>query len=146
MKENNNKNVDFLNTIYKTSEMGIIGIDDVIDKVESESFRNILVEQREEYNKILKSCEELFDAYGMKEKELGTMTKLNSKVMSEVKLMTNDSDEVIAKMMMEGTNKGIIKINKNINENKVEDEEALELAKKLIKVMEHNLDEIKIYL
>jgi len=146
LKEENNKNVDFLNVIYKISEMGIIGIDDVIDKVEKREFREFLMEQREEYNEILKESEHLFDAYGMKEKELGTMTKVNSKVMSEVKLMTNDSDEVVAKMMMEGTNKGIIKINKAINENNVEDEEALKLAQKLIKVMEHNLDELKIYL
>jgi len=146
LKEENNKNVDFLNVIYKISEMGIIGIDDVIDKVEKREFREFLMEQREEYNEILEESEHLFDAYGMKEKELGTMTKVNSKVMSEVKLMTNDSDEVVAKMMMEGTNKGIIKINKAINENNVEDEEALKLAQKLIKVMEHNLDELKIYL
>jgi len=118
----------------------------IIDKVEKREFREFLMEQREEYNEILKESEHLFDAYGMKEKELGTMTKVNSKVMSEVKLMTNDSDEVVAKMMMEGTNKGIIKINKAINENNVEDEEALKLAQKLIKVMEHNLDELKIYL
>lgn len=145
LKENN-KNVDFLNTIYKISEMGIIGIDDIIDKVENANFRELLMEQREEYDKILRESEKLFDAYGMKEKELGAITKVNSKVMSEVKLMTNDGDDAIAKMMIEGTNKGVIKINKAINENKVEDEEALSLAKKLIEVMEHNLEKLKIYL
>lgn len=145
LKENN-KNVDFLNTIYKISEMGIIGIDDVIDKVENANFKEFLMEQREEYDKILRESEKIFDDYGMKEKELGTIAKVNSKVMSEVKLMTNDSDDIIAKMMIEGTNKGVIKINKAINENKVEDEEALSLSKKLIEVMEHNLEKLKIYL
>lgn len=142
----NNKNIDFLNTIYKTSEMGVVGINDVIDKVSKENFRDYLNEQREEYNKIMKKTESLFTSFGMKEKELSTFTKVNSKVMSEMKLMTNSSDETIAKMMMEGTNKGVIKINKTINENNGIDPEALSLAEELLEIMEHNLEELKIYL
>lgn len=138
--------MDFLNTIYKTSEMGIVGIDDVIDKASKEDFRNILNEQREDYNKILQDAIRLYTAYGMEEKELNALVKMNSKVMSEMKLMTNNSDETIAKMMMEGTNKGIIKINKTMNENPDADEEAIKLAKKLLKIMEHNIEDLKIYL
>ena len=142
----NNKNIDFLNTIYKTSEMGIVGINDVIDKVQKEKFRDFMNEQREEYNKILKKAEELFTSFGMEEKELNTFVKVNSKVMSEMKLMANSSDETIAKMMMEGTNKGVIKINKAKNENSDVDQEVIELAEELLKIMEHNLEELKIYL
>lgn len=141
-----NKNVDFLNTIYKTSEMGIVGINDVIDKAQKEEFRDFLNEQREEYNKILKKAEELFTSFGMQEKELSAFVKANSKVMSEMKLITNGSDETIAKMMMEGTNKGVIKINKAMNENKEVDQEVNDLAQDLLTVMEHNLEELKIYL
>lgn len=141
-----NNNLDFLNVIYKTSEMGIVGINDVIDKASKEEFRDFLNKQREEYNKIMKKAETLFTSYGMKEKELSTFTKVNSKVMSEMKLITNNSDQTIAKMMMEGTNKGIIKINKTINENENVDNEALDLAKELLEIMEHNIDELKIYL
>lgn len=141
-----NKNIDFLNTIYKTSEMGIIGINDVIDKSSKEEFRNLLNEQKDDYNEILQDAIKLYTAYGMEEKELNAFIKMNSKVMSEMKLMTNSSDETIAKMMMEGTNKGIIKINKTMNENPDADEEAVKLAKKLLKIMEHNMEDLKIYL
>lgn len=140
------KEIDFLNTIYKTSEMGIIGINDVIEKVEKEKFRDLLNQEREEYNSILKASEKLFASYGKEEKELGVIPKASSKVMSEMKLMTNSSDETIAKMMMEGTNKGIIKIRKAINENKQTDAEIVKLAENLIQCMEHNLEELKIYL
>ena len=141
-----NKNVDFLNTIYKTSEMGIVGINDVIDKAQKEKFRDFLNKQREEYNKILKKAEELFTSFGMQEKELSAFVKANSKVMSEMKLITNGSDETIAKMMMEGTNKGVIKINKAMNENTDADQEVSDLAQDLLTIMEHNLEELKIYL
>ncbi len=105
----NNKNINALNTIYKTCEMGIIGINDVIDKTKKEEFRDFLDNQRGQYNKILKKAEELFSSFGMEEKELGTMAKINSKIMSEMKLVTNNSDQMVAKMMMEGTNQGVIK-------------------------------------
>ena len=142
----NNKHIDFLNSLYKTCEMGIVGINDVIDKATKEEFRNFLNDQRKEYNKILQKCEKLFADYGQEEKELSKMAKVNSKVMSEMKLMTDKSDNMIAKMMMEGTNKGIIKINKDINENVSADEQIINLANELLEIMENNLEELKIYL
>ena len=141
-----NENIKFLNIIYKTSEMGIIGINDVIDKTKKEKFRDFLSKQREEYDKMLKKTEELFTSFGMKEKELGLLVKANSKMMAEMKLMPNATDEAIAKMMMEGTNKGIIKLNKAFNENKEIDKEVKELGNELIKIMEHNYEQLKIYL
>lgn len=126
--------------------MGIVGINDVFDKVKKEEFRDFLCEQKEEYKKILKKAEELFTSFGMKEKDLGTLVKVNSKVMSEMKLMANNSDEMIAKMMMEGTNKGIIKLNKAINENVDVDEEVKKVGLQLLEIMEHNYEHLKIYL
>ena len=51
MKEQNNTNIKFLNLIYQNAEMGIIGIDTVIKKVESEAIAKLIKEQRKEYEK-----------------------------------------------------------------------------------------------
>ena len=141
-----NKNIDFLNTIYKTSEMGIVGINDVIDKAKKEEFRDFLSSQRKEYENTIKEATKLFASFGLEEKELNNLVKINSKIMSEMKLLKDNSDNMIAKMLMEGTNKGIIKINKAQNENDNIDEEVLKLAQKLLNIMENNLDQLKIYL
>lgn len=138
-------NINFLNSIYKTCEMGIIGINDVIDKVKKEKFRDLLNKQKEEYNNILKDSQKIFLDFGQKEKELGSITKVNSKIMSEMKLI-NKEDSYIAKMMREGTNNGITKITKAVHENKEADHEILELADKLLNLMEHSLEELKEYL
>ncbi len=142
----NNKNIDVLNTIYKTCEMGVIGINDVIDKAQKEDFRDFLNIQRTQYNEILKKVKDLFTSFGGEEKELGAMVKLNSKLLSDMKLVTNNSDQMIAKMMMEGTNKGVIKLNKTKNENKGIDDELLKVLDELLKLMENNLNKLKIYL
>ncbi len=144
MKEN--KNINFLNDIYKIVEMGIIGINDVIDKAKKNEFRDLLEHQRREYREILNECETIFTSYGAKERELGMMTKMNSKMMSEMKIHKNDEDCVIAKMMIQGTEKGIEKLEKVMNLYNDEDEEALNLAQKLLDFLKHNLLDLKIYL
>ena len=142
----NNKNIEFLNSIYQISEMGVIGINDVIDKVSKSDFREFLESQRAEYDEVLRESEGILTSYGAKEKELGMMAKMSSKMMSEMKLMKNNDDTEIAKMMVEGTNKGILKINEAMNSYNEEDEEATKLAQKLVRILENNIDGLKIYL
>lgn len=141
-----NKNIDFLNSIYQIVEMGVVGINDVIDKVSKSEFRIFLEEQRKEYDEILNECETIFTSYGAKEKELGAMTKLNSKVMSEMKLMKNQDDSIIAKMMAKGTTKGIEKLESAMNSYNESDEEAFSLAKKLLNTLKNNIENLKVYL
>lgn len=136
---------NFLNSIFKTSEMGIVGIDDIIENVKDNEFSKVLLHQREDYEKIIKKCDKLFKDNHFIKKDLGAMTKASSKIMSKVKLMKNENDSKIAKMMIEGTNKGIIKINKGLNENE-DAKELKKLALDLLKIMENNLNDLKIYL
>lgn len=45
MKEKQNDNIIFLNLIYQNAQMGVIGIDAVIDKVENEELAKLIKEQ-----------------------------------------------------------------------------------------------------
>lgn len=141
-----NKNIEFLNTIYQIVEMGVIGINDVIDKAQKSEFHAFLENQRKEYDEIIKESETIFASYGAKEKELGKMVKINSKVMSEMKLMKNKDDSEIAKMMAEGTSKGIVKLESAMNAYNESDEEAFKLAEKLLASLKNNIEGLKIYL
>ena len=66
MKEN--KNIEFLNSIYQIAEMGVIGINDIIDKVKKSEFREFLESQKNEYEEVLNESEVILSAYGAKEK------------------------------------------------------------------------------
>ena len=115
-------------------------------KAKKEKFRELLEHQRDEYNTILKESEQIFLAYGAKERELGKMVKMNSKMMSEAKLFKKDDDSTIAKMMIEGTMKGIKKLESCISTYNEEDEEAYDLSLKLLDMLKHNIRDLKIYL
>ncbi len=138
--------VEFLNYIYKNAQMGVIGIDDVITKANNEKFIKLLKSEREEYQTICNEAENILKKYGKQNEEIGVMAKMSSKMMSEMKMLKDDSDETIAKMMMEGTNKGIIAITEKINSYNIKDAEIVVLATKLKATLEKNVDELKKFL
>lgn len=145
MKEKQNDNIIFLNLIYQNAEMGLIGIDTVLKKVEDEKLAKLINTQRKEYEKFCSDVKDILIKYGAKEEEIPKLKELSSKVMSEVMSMGKD-DKEIAKLMMEGNQKGVIEIQEQLNTKTIEDEEIVELAKRLLETEEHNREEFKKYL
>ena len=145
MKEQNNTNIKFLNLIYQNAEMGLIGIDAVIKKVESDKIAKLIKEQRKEYVQFLDDAKKILLKYGAKEEEISKLKNLSSKAMANVMTM-GKSDKEIAKLMMEGNQKGELEITAELNEYEGNDEEILDLAHKLLATEEHNREEFKEYL
>lgn len=143
MKENSN--IKFLNLIYQNAQMGLIGIDMVIKKVENEKIAKLIGEQKKEYEKFLSDAHEILIKYGAKEEEISKLKELSSKVMATFMTM-NKSDKEIAKLMMEGNQKGVLEITAELNNYDGSDDEILSLARRLLATEEHNREEFKTYL
>ena len=140
------KEVEFLNYIYKNAEMGVIGIDNIITKVQDEKFEELLNNQKNEYVNICTETENILKKYGKQNEEVGVVAKVSTKVMSEMSLLKENSTQSIAKMMVEGTNKGIVEIVEKINAYSNSDAEITVLANKLKNTLEKNIDDLKKYL
>ena len=125
--------------------MGLIGIDAVIKKVESDKIAKLIKEQRKEYVQFLDDAKKILLKYGAKEEEISKLKNLSSKAMANVMTM-GKSDKEIAKLMMEGNQKGVLEITAELNEYEGNDEEILDLAHKLLATEEHNREEFKEYL
>ncbi len=145
MKEKQNENIIFLNLIYQNAQMGLIGIDAVMDKVEDEKVAKLIREQREEYEQFCKDAREILIKYGAKEEEIGKLQQLSSKIMSEM-MTINKDDKNIVKLMMEGNEKGVIAVKEKLNAYQGHDQEIIDLAKKLLDTEEHNREEFKEFL
>ena len=143
MKENSN--IKFLNLIYQSAQMGLIGIDMVIKKVENEKIAKLIGEQKKEYEKFLSDAHEILIKYGAKEEKISKLKELSSKVMATFMTM-NKPDKEIAKLMMEGNQKGVLEITAELNNYDGNDEEILSLARRLLATEEHNREEFKTYL
>ena len=146
MKKNTSNEVEFLQILYKNSEMGVIAIDNIISKVKNEDLEDLLKSQKDEYNHFCGEIENVLKKYGKQNEEVGTMAKVGTAVMSEISLLKDDSIQNIAKMMIEGTNKGIIELTEKINSFEVDDAEIILLANKLKEIEENNVEKLKKYL
>ena len=145
MKEQNNTNIKFLNLIYQNAQMGLIGIDMVMKNVENEKVAKLIGEQKKEYEHFLEEARKILIKYGAKEEEISKLKNLSSKAMAGLMTM-GKGDKEIAKLMMEGNQKGVLEITAELNQYEGDDEEILDLAHKLLATEEHNREEFKQYL
>jgi len=132
--------------LYQNVDMGIVGIESIEDKIVSRSLLKVIMGQKEEYktlrSELLKYCKK----YDVQDKDLSPMAKVSSEIMSNMKLMMDKKDSHIAKMMMEGTNKGLIQLEELLNHYTGNDKELIALIEKVLKQEKENNDELKIFL
>ncbi len=137
---------EILLKLYQNVEMGIVGIEAIEDKIESRSLAKLILNQKKEYEVLKEKLVSLCSKYNVEDKELGSLVKISSDVMVTMKTLIDKSEHTIAKMMMEGTNKGLIQLEELLNNYQGKDEKITELIKETIDLEHQNNEELKIYL
>ena len=127
-----------LNDIIKTSQMGINGINVVMDKTSEPALRQALKVQRREYSDIEQQAKLLAQRKGYKIDQIKPITRRMGAMMSKAQLMAGEPDSKIAGMMIQGNTRGIIKGYKNLNQFPPSDQRVSNLAHKLIDFEETN--------
>ncbi len=127
-------------------KMGISSIDDVLEYVGGDEFKNKLTVCKKEHDKLDKEIHELLDKYEDDGKEPDLLAKGMSWMKTNVKLAVNDSDETIADLMTDGCNMGVKSLNKYLNKYKAADEVSKDITKRLINLEEKLAIDIRKYL
>lgn len=140
------KEIEFLQFIYQNAKMGIVGIDDIKSHIEDDDLKKLIARQRSEYESISNDAITILADLGKDEKDISKMSKIMSYMMVNMEMLKDDSKSNIAKLMIEGSNKGVIQINKKLNDYSNVNPKIIKLAKKLLATEEHNIDDLKIYL
>ena len=127
-------------------KMGISSIDDVLDKVKSDSLRQYLVDCRNEHVRLQEEIDVLLENYQDDGKEPNPIAKGMSWVKTNVKLAVEESDETIADLMTDGCNMGVKSLNKYLNEYEAANEKSKDICKKLINLEQKLTTDIRGYL
>lgn len=135
-----------LNYIRQNLDMGIDGITKVIPYAKSASFRNALENQLSEYRDLALEADSLLSQNGGEEKNASPMAKLGADIVTNMKCMGYDEDSKIAEDMIRGTTTGITKLSRHLGEYQNANLEIIELSKKVIRVEEKNVEEMKEFL
>lgn len=139
-------NAEFLNYIYQNSQMGISAIELLTGKIENASFSNQLNTQLKEYKSIHQTAADKLRSLGNEEKDLPKLAELGATMSITAKTLTNHSPSHISEMMMQGSMMGIIDVTKNIKKYSNASQDVKDLADKLLKTEQQNIENLKQYL
>lgn len=137
---------DLLNSTYQGAQMGCEGINHLIQLTDDTSFRNALENEFEEYQQIISSANEIMQEQSSKPKDLGLMAKASSYISTSLDTLMDKSTSHMAEMMIEGNTMGITQITKDIKEYQGQDKRVMNLANKLLKTEQANIEEMKNFL
>ena len=98
-----------LNELYKIVAMGIIGIDEVKGHIEDKALAKTMVDAKKKYMVNKMDITNMLNELGEKPTEINIIIKTFNEIYTGIELIKCD-DAKIAKMLTEGTNKGIIKV------------------------------------
>ena len=135
-----------LNHIYQTAEMGVDGVRSVLKYANEPKLASSLNAQMNEYRKLQDTAEEMLRQRSREPEGIGTMAKMGSEMMAAMKTMTDHSATKIAEMMIQGSTMGVTKSLRTIRDCKLKDERVRDLADKLLKTEQANIEEMKQYL
>lgn len=127
-------------------KMGVDAIDEVFEHVQSDEFKKLLKDCKEEHEKLSSEMQKLLDKYKDEGKDPDPIAKGMSYIKTNMKLAMDKSDNTIADLMTSGCNMGVKSLNKYLNEYKAADELSKDITKRLINLEEKLVIDIRKFL
>lgn len=147
-KETNTATLDLLEAVYKNVRMGADSIIDIMPKVSDDSMRTELTSELERYEEFSAEIEKAILNMGEDAKDQGILAKLGTKMSVAMNTMVDSTTSHIAEMMIQGGTMGITDATKLLREyeNTSCSEEALDIARRVIKYEEETVERLKSFL
>ena len=127
-------------------KMGIASIDDVLDKICSENFAEVLRKCKCEHFNLAGEIEDKLKRHCDSGKEPNCVAKKMSWVKTNMKLAMDDSDAAIADLMIDGCNMGVKSLSRYLNQYPAADSESRSIAKRLIEEEESHAKSMRGFL
>lgn len=127
-------------------KMGAASIEEVVDRIQSEEFRQVLAESRRQHDELDQEIQRLLDQYQDEGKEPNPMAKGMSWMKTNAMMMMKPSDQTIADLMTDGCNMGVKSLHRYLNEYTAADERSKAIAKKLVNLEQKLAVDIRAYL
>ena len=139
------RNIIILQEMFKTVSMGISGINDIKGKIKNEKLKTSILDAKKKYQRYKRKIIQLLKEYDTKPEDINLLIKITNGLWTDMKLM-NSSDGEIVGMLIEGTNKGIIKLQEIKNNEGINDKKISKLLDKLLDLFEFQTNAWKYYL
>ncbi|MFA5657858.1 MAG: DUF2383 domain-containing protein [Oscillospiraceae bacterium] len=141
-----NKNLELLNDLYQNTSMGISTLSTIIPRTNDEKLKGELQAQLKIYNDENQKITDKLYAMNEKPEDISRFTKTYADMSIALSTAVNHSTSHIAEMMIQGTDMGIIQMNRTLNNNYDVDTQIKSQAEKLLKAQQAYIDKLKTFL
>ena len=128
------------------TKMAVESIDEVLDNVENEEFKNILNQCKGRHSELGQETENILNEYSDDGREPSAMAKGMSWLKTNFKLTVDSSDKTVADLVTDGCNMGTKSLRRYINEYAAAEDRVKDIAFRLINIEEDTIDGIKKFL
>ena len=128
------------------TKMGIASIDDVLDHVEDRQLYQKLADCKEAHEQLQGKIQQLLGQYKDEGKNPNPIAKGMSWMKTNMKLAVDESDATIADLMTDGCDMGVKSLSRYLNQYKAADENAKDIANRLISLEERLGQNLRAYL
>ena len=142
----NSDTIKLLRECNAGTKMGVESIDEVIDYVQNEEFKNLLIGSKSRHEALGQETRDLLNSYSDDGKEPSAIAKGMSWLKTNFKLTVDSSDETIADLITDGCNMGTKSLRRYINEYPAAEDKAKDIAFRIIIVEEDTIDGVKKFL
>lgn len=127
-------------------KMGVSSIDEVLEYIHNDSFRQCLSECKKQHEELGQQIQTLLDQYHDDGKDPNPIAKSMSWMKTNAMLMMNESDQTIADLLTDGCNMGVKSLNRYLNQYEAASERAKDITKRLINLEEKLTIDIRKFL
>lgn len=151
MKSQSNSNLatkKLLDALYKNVKMGADSIIDLLPKVSDQNMRDELTRELDQYSGFADEIKNMLYSIDEEAKDESIFAKIGTKMSVAMNTMVDSTSSHIAEMMIQGGTMGITDATKTLREyeNTSCSEDALDLAKRIIKFEEDSIEKLKEFL
>ena len=127
-------------------KMGVASIDEVVEYVKNQDFKQKLLSYRTEHEKLKDEIQVLLEKHHDSGKEPTAMAKGMSWLKTNMKFAMDTSDQTIADLMTDGCNMGVKSVYRYLNQYATANEKAKEQIRKLANLEEKMCTEFRQFL
>lgn len=143
---NQNETVSVLKEIYQSAKTAVDAINTLIPKTHSIDFRESLKTQLEEYHSVADDAAVQLRGFHELPSDVSIFTKLGMWSAVQMNIITNTNTDHMAEIMINGSTMGIIDMTKRLKNSDDISPHAEDLANRLIKTEQNNIELMKRYL
>ena len=127
-------------------KMAISSIDEIMDYVESNDLKEILITTRKHHAEDGNKINTYLHEFNASDKDPNPMAKGMSWFKINMQMKTGGDDHNVASLMTDGCNMGIKSLNKYLNQYKAADKKIVTIAERIISSEEDMIEAMKKYL